>query len=197
MALFDRSEAVLYLEHLLALFKPNFRPSIPDTYGVDPGDLHDWPDADLPVLIEEGRRKLDALDERHEQIRSRGQTLFTVMLGFLAVAVGTRFLSTVADSTVAFVVWYAGLAIGAVGLLGAAAVFATTAEMGAIDTVLLSREDPAAGITRSLAQGYPKAVKKSMLSVMARFTVLRDATWFSILGAVLVTGAWVWLRVAG
>jgi hypothetical protein len=196
MGLFDKGEFTLYLEHLFALVKPHHRPTTTDTYGVDVGDIADWSPADMSLLIEEGRRQLDALDESLERIRSRGQALFTVMLGFFAVAVGTTFLSSVAGSIGAFVVWYLGLAIGIVGLLGAAAVFATTAEMGSVDTVLLSREDPTSGVSRSVALAYPKAVKRSMLTVMSRFTVLRDATWFSIIGALLVGAAWVWLRIA-
>lgn len=196
MTLFGTRQFRLYFSHVLALFAPDHRPEIPDSYGIDAGTLEDWEDSDLQLMIDEGRRQLAALDDRLEHLRARGQGLFTLMLAFLAFAVGARFLADVASSKVAFALWYVGLALAILGLLGAAAVFATTAVMGSVDAVLLSHERPTDGIAGSLARAYPKAVKQSRLAVMARFTVMRDATWFSVLGAVLVAVAWGWLRLA-
>ena len=45
-------------------------------------------------------------------------------------------------------------------------------------------------IARDLAKAYPKAVKDSANAVNNRFTILRDAVWFTIVGAVIELGVW-------
>jgi hypothetical protein len=192
--LVDRGEVRLYFDHVLALVVPGHRPKVPDIYGIEPGVLDEWSDSDLDLMLDEGRRELDASTALLNDLRSRGQVLFTILLAFVGFAVGGRVLATVRGSTPFFVAWYIGLAFTGVGLLGAAAVFATTAAMGSVDAVLLSREPPD-DLKRVIASAYPKAVKQSKLTNMARFTVLRDATWFGVLGVLIVLGAWIGLKL--
>jgi hypothetical protein len=192
--LVDRGEVRLYFDHVLALIVPGHRPKVPDNYGVEPGVLEEWSDSDLDLMLNEGRRELDASTALLNDLRSRGQVLFTILLAFVGFAVGGRVLTTVRGSTPFFAFWYLGLVLTGIGLLGAAAVFATTAEMGSVDAELLSREPPT-GLKRGLAAAYPQAVKRSKLTTMARFTVLRDATWFGVLGVLTVLGAWIGLKL--
>ena len=195
MSLFDRGEMRLYFEHVLALVRPGHRPVVPDVYGVSPGTLESWNDLDLDLMLEEGRRELDAAASTLNDLRARGQTLFTILLAFVGFSVGGQFISSVDKSILGYVLWYVGLVVTVVGLVGAAAVYATTAEMGSVDAVLLSRE-PSAGIKRIVACAYPHAVKRSKVTTMARFTVLRDATWFGVIGALLVLASWGVMKVS-
>jgi hypothetical protein len=194
--IFDNGELRLYAQFVMALLVPGRCPPVPDLYGIDPGSLDEWADEHLDLIIDEGRRELDAAAGALSELRSRGQVLFTVLLALIAFAVGGRVLGSVKGSAIFFAIWWIGIVVTSIGALGAAAVFAVTAQMGAVDTVRLSLES-AAEVKRSIAIAYPKAVKQSKITNMARFTVLRDATWFAVLGTILVLGAWVGLKITG
>jgi hypothetical protein len=187
---FDRGELRLYLEHIWMMAAPHHRPSTPDSYaGRTRAVLDDWPDVQLQSLIDEGRRQLDDLNHQFENVRSRGQYLVGMILLVLAF-VASRAAFFANSGPVSFTAWYLGGAVLLLALLGAVAVFATTGELGSIDTVLLAEEPPGTDLQRTLATAYPSAVRQSANAVRLRFTLLRDATWFAVLGILVVLVTW-------
>jgi hypothetical protein len=195
----SRSEITLYVSHVWALFVPGHRPHQPNLRGDAPGDLEGWNDDGLELLIEEGRRQLDRLNDELERLRSRAQTLFSVMLAVIGLSISASVIRGVTGAWPLFVTWYLGLLLAVSGMAGAAAVFATTAEMGAVDTVLFSRSSVGASdpsLSRQLALAYPNAVETSSNTIMVRFTLLRDATALSVVGAVLILITWLGVSIA-
>jgi hypothetical protein len=200
---FDKGELRLYFGHVLRLLSPSHEIRLIDTYKrsggttVEPGTLQGWSDEDAALVVTEGRRQLDSLSAQFEQIRDRGKFLFTTLIAFIAVVVGLSPKLTHRSAGL-FVPWYVGLVFIAVGLLGAAAVFVVTAELGSVNVVLLSLSDPTTTrIERELATAYPVAVKRSHVAVQNRFTILRDSLWFGIIGAVIEFVVWLALGWAG
>lgn len=188
------SEVALYLRHIFALLRPGYVVPPPNTHNAEPGPMKSWNASHLTVVIDEGRRSLGSLDDHFERIRERGKYMFTTVLGLLVVVLGVA--PRLRGRAPAFMVgWYLGLVCLVLALLGAAAVFAVTAQLGSVDTVLLSQEPADADIVRVLAEAYPKAVRSSAIAVNARFTVLRDVVWFACIGSLIEASTWVLLSV--
>lgn len=189
MSLFDRGELSLYFKHILSLMAPGTTISIPSTYGeIAPGVLDAWSDEDIEVMVEEGRRQLDSLNINFEQVRSRGQHIFTVVLAGLGVA--SAGATVVIDDLPVFIAWAAGIGFLLVSLLGAAAVFAATAQLGSVDAVLMSN-GPVSQVRRILAAAYLRAIMTSADAVRLRFSMLRDSIWFFTVGVIIEVSVWV------
>jgi hypothetical protein len=188
---FDRGELALYFGSVLQLAVPGHSFDTPDTYGgQQPGSLDDWSDAQLELLLNEGRRHLAELNEHFEVIRTRGQWLFTTLLALL-VFVASQ-LGSLADRHGALLAcWYLGALLLVIALLGSAAVFLTTAQLGSVDVVMLTAESPTQNILAVLAGAYPDAVITSGNTVRLRFTILRNAMWFAVLGILIEAITWV------
>ncbi len=67
-------ESVVYLQHVVALFRPNRPVPSFDAYRQTPRGLADWEAQDLKVLIEEGRRQLDRQRQDLERLQGRAQS---------------------------------------------------------------------------------------------------------------------------
>lgn len=186
MNLFDRGELALYFRHIWSVVAPSSDLQLPATYGdLVPGDLNDWNEDGLHLMIEEGRRQLDSLASQFEQTRSRGQYLFTLGVALLvtASAGATRFN----ENFFVFMIWSIGFLLLVVAVLGAAAIVVAPGQLGGVDSVLLSRTSADADIARELAAAYPRAVVTSADSVRVRHSLLRDSVWFLVVG-LIVTG---------
>jgi hypothetical protein len=68
----------IYARHVLALFWPNKQAPTIEADHNQAGDVSGWPDRDLELLVEEGRRQLDRQHEDLERIRSRAQVLLAL-----------------------------------------------------------------------------------------------------------------------
>lgn len=185
MNLFDRGELALYFRHIWSVVALSSDLRRPSTYGeLVPGDLNDWKEEDLHLVIEEGRRQLDSLATQFEQARSRGQYLFTLGLALLVTtaAGATRFN----ENLIVFVIWFIGFLLLVVAVLGAAAIVVAPGQLGGVDSVLLSRTSADADIVRELAAAYPRAVVTSADSVRVRHSLLRDSVWFLVVGLIVI-----------
>jgi hypothetical protein len=191
---FDSGELKLYARHVMGLIRPAHRVKLVDTYGsVQPGDVTTWTDAQVQVLAQEGRRQLDSLTADFERIRERGKYIFTTALALITGAVGLTARISGRSSAISLP-WYFGLLLLTVGFLGATSVFVLTAELGTIDTVLLSYMSPVEDFDRSIAVAYAKAVRHTANARNNRFTVLRDSVWFTVIGAVIELAVWLALN---
>lgn len=190
--IFDKGEFKLIGDHILCLFVPSRIPALPDTYGdIQPGGLEDWPRSSVDLLVEEGRRRLDAVNAEFAAIQTRCQYVLATSLAAAGALVGL--LDHIVDGPVAFLAWAVGMGALVVALLVAFASFAATARLGSVDPVLFSREDgrDELEVARSLARAYAKAVRRSTTAVHARFTLYRDAIWFLVAGIALSMLAWI------
>jgi hypothetical protein len=185
MTFFDPGEISLYFRHIWSVLALGSDVRLPSTYGdVTPGELKDWTEDDVILMIEEGRRQLDSLATQFEQTRSRGQYLFTLGLAVLvSTAAGATRLT---HNVLLFLLWFAGFILLVISLLGAATIVVASGRLGGIDSVLLSRTPRESGLARELAAAYPGAVVISADTVRVRHSMLRDSVWFMVVGLILV-----------
>lgn len=187
-AVFDTGEIRLIWDHILSLAAPAREIEIPDTYsGIKNGNLSDWSHASIEILTTEGRQQLDTLNSTFERIRSRGQYVIAMTIASIAFAGAAA--GSVVEHVALFVSWSLGLAILVWTLLCSCAVFASRAELGSVDTILLSGESVTSDeeLFRLVATAYVSAVRRSANAVNVRFTLLRNTTWFFIIGVLIET----------
>lgn len=186
---FDRGELKLYFRFVLSLLSPGNPMRPPSTYGdLKPSAIDDWSEDEVELLLVEGRRQLDSLAVGLEQIRSRGQYVFTIALALL-VAVGAGGGRFVENLGLLFI-WFTGATFILLAFLGAAATYAATGVVSAVDVVLLTSVKPHTNITRDVAASYPRSVMTTADTVRMRFSLLRDAIWFLAVGALIEVVAW-------
>lgn len=193
----DRGELKLIGSHVLSLFVPGLLPAQPDTYrDIAPGDLETWSPGSLDLLLEEGRRRLDAVNAQFEAIRNRSQYLLATSLAAAGVFGGL--VREIVDSLGLFLLWFLGLVLLVACVLVSFAAFAATVQLGTVDPVLLSRQEgkDETAVARSLARAYAEAVRVSTTAVHVRFTLYRDAVWLFVAGVAVGTLAWT-LRFVG
>lgn len=189
--IFDRGEVKLIGDHIMSLFAPSRMPDVPDTYaGLEASDLRDWSRDSLSLLIEEGRRRLDAANARFESIRDRSQYVMAASLATTGIVVG--FVEQAVEHLAFFLVWSLIVALVLLSFVVAFAAFASTARLGSVDPVLFSRqsEDSDVERIRSLARAYVSAVRLSTSAVNVRFTLYRDSIWLLVAGVVVAITAW-------
>ena len=161
--------------------------SLPDFYrDVETRTIDDWHDEALEIVIGEGRRQLDSSYTMVESVRRRGQYLIgmaTALLGLGALQVGQ-----VVDNALVFLIWSLGMIFAFLALLIAYAIACARAELGSIDTILLSHEIGSDGLSfkRMIAQEYLEQVKASVNTASAWLTVLQDGIRLTIFSVVLV-----------
>lgn len=151
-----------------------------------PGDLSDFDDASLRLLIEEGREQAQRQNERFRHATDRAQILLTVdlaLLGFLAALLhhllglhGTREIISV-------VIWAASVAAVVFGTAAATGVVIVAARFGGIDTTIISNMSPP--VMRELASSYASSVRIGELTADLRVTAFRQATRITAWGAIL------------
>jgi len=175
-------EVTLYLGNCLALFLPGATPPVTDAHTIEPGEVQSWPDPDLSLLIEEGRRQIDRQYDELRRVQDRSQFAFTTSL--LVTTLGGFVLRKVLenDDGPALVVWLVSCLLLLFSLLGCASNLGTKNVMGSIDTVLLSLETPP---TKSrTAQAYAENIAPGANTVATRLTIYRDAVFLLALSVV-------------
>jgi hypothetical protein len=180
-----RVEAVMYLRHVWGLVIPGVRVRVVPVHNIQPTSLDDWRDDALRLLVDEGRRQLDRQSARFDRVRTNAQFLFTTALALLVV------LAAAARRTdgLLMVAWAFGLAVVALGLLGAASLLTVRSDFGTIDTAKLTESGPAP--LAALADAYAHQVGTGENTVAARITVYRDAVWLVLLGALIQLIVWI------
>ena len=149
-------------------------------------------DEDLQLIVDEGRRQLDAQVNRLDRVNSRAQALLTAALVVLAFAAsGFRRLERVHDATLVscWALWVIALAGIVSGTTVAAAVMVVRADFDAIDTTQMSHWKPP--LLHALANDYTKAVILGETTVAARITAFRQATRLVCWAAILTSLLWV------
>lgn len=129
----------IYAQHVLALFWPNKEAPALEADPNHPGDVSDWEEGDLAVLVEEGRRQLDRQHEDLERIRGRAQALLAFGLAVEGAIASLQESLVKADDFVAWTVWTLAILAGAWSVLGAAATSVVRADMQMIHAAVLSR----------------------------------------------------------
>jgi hypothetical protein len=173
-----RHGQAIYAAHVAALLAPGVR--VPSVRGrqIEPGSLEDWIDAELELMVDEGRRQVDRQLQDLDRTRNRSQWLLTLALAALA-ALATGFARTGPTGPDA-VAWVVGMAALTWGVAGAAAVMVIRAEFRQISTTLLSSTETP--VLRSLAEAYARMTGLGEECVATRITVFRQAVLFSIIG---------------
>lgn len=189
--IFDKGETRLIADHVASLI-PSRTPTVPDAYkNLPAGDLDGWPREAIHLLLDEGRRSLDGVNARFERLRDRAQYLLGIAVASLGAQISLTHLML--DNIGVFLLWAVAVVLVGAALVVSFAAFAATAELGSVDPVLFSREQPPSGTeaAASLARAYAKAFQRSSNTVLARFTLYRDATWLLVLGVLIAIVAWV------
>lgn len=180
MSAFFRGQRV-YALHVVALVAPGTRIPTLQALRVEAQPLDAWEDADLALMVEEGRRQADRQLADLERIRGRAQWLFS-----LGVAVATVLATVYAHHATSS--WVSALRIASFvllfwGVAGAAAILVGRADFQIILTALLSGVEPP--VLRALAVSYSKILNTGEDTIATRLTVFRQAVLFSLLGAAL------------
>lgn len=181
-------EAVLFVNHALALWWPGATLMTIDAHPGGSGSRQGWDTEDIDLLIDEGRRQLDRQRADLESIRARAQFLFTAALALLVVLAAA--ISTVREqgSLMISTIWTLGMLCVALGLLAAGGIISGRAEMGVIDAAFLSRAP--APIAAELAGAYAEIAPTGENTVATRLTVLRDAVLAVLLGGAVEAVLW-------
>ncbi len=179
----------MYLAHLRGLWPGAKVPSF-QVHPGNPGDISQWGNDDFQVLIEEGRRQLDAQRDQAEQIRGRAQFLFTTAIGLAAVSFAGRETVFAAKGDVPLAIWSLGLLLTTLGLLGTASAIVARKEFGSIDAAIMTTQYQSP-VPPKLAAGYSRQVGLGANTVATLLTVYRDAVLLVMLGAICWGAAWL------
>jgi hypothetical protein len=181
-------EAVVYLLHVGALFRPGASVRSFAVQSDKVGPLEGWDDADLKLLIEEGRRQFDRQRADLDRIQTRSQWLFTAAGALLALLISEVDIIAI-HGAIVFIVWYLGLVLVTLGLLGAAAVMSVRSTFGRVDAAHLSQQLPP--VLQVVAREYAERAADGENTVATRLTVFRDAVLVIVVGAALQVGVWL------
>jgi len=182
-------ELAVYFSHVGALLWPGRATKSFVVHSWGSGTLLGWKPQQLTLLIEQGRLQLSRQRQDLENIRSRGQFLFTAAIGVLGL-IGLV-LPEIAGSVdlLAFLAWVVSGAATFIGILGAAAVVVARKSVGEVDTSILSQVSPP--IEEDLARAYANSISEGENTVATEITVFRDAVFFVVVGVTFLGAAWV------
>jgi hypothetical protein len=149
------------------------------------GDLAEHTDDELQLVIDEGRRQLDAQAARFGDVQGRAQTLLTtslVVLGFTSGAIGRLGGFNGWRDRGEWVVWWAALALDLLGLLITAAVISVRGVFETTDTTqITTMERP---LLETLADDYAGVVRRGEETIADRVNAFQVATRYTVWGAV-------------
>lgn len=149
------------------------------------GDLAAHSDAELQLVIDEGRRQLDVQTARFEDVQGRAQTLLTVSLVVLGLTAGivSRLHSFGGwRGRFEWVVWSIAGVLELLGVLLAAAVISVRAKFGATDTRQVT--NMSLPLLKPLADDYCESVRIGEDTVADRVNAFQVATRYTVWGAI-------------
>ena len=158
----------------------------------NPGDVSNFDDDSLQLLIEDGRRQLDDQSDRFKHVCDRALALLTISLaviGLMATSYPHVLRPSGTRGDVALGLWSAGALFAVLGTLLTAAVAVARADFGAIDATVMSNLSPP--IKARLAGEFAKAVMVGETTLAARVTLFRQAVRRVCWAAILLGVAYV------
>lgn len=189
-------EAPVFLSHVAALLIPGraarSHQVMPDAL-AQAGDVEQWSDDELGLLISEGQRALDDQRNRFAQIRATAQVVLPIAVA-LVVVFGSELRGVVAEPThwvryTMYAAWAVGTGLVLLAALGAAAVLVVRSDFGSILPTALSQESPP--VRRVLARAYAEQTPTGETTCGTRLTVIRDAVMLLVFGALVHLGLWL------
>lgn len=181
-----KHETSVYFDHVVGLL-PGKTVSSFSADQTTAGDMTEWLDSDKLLLIEQGRIQLARQRQDLENIRQRAQFLFTTALGTIGFA--TLGFEKLFTQLVPILIWFLGMLILTIALLGAAAVVVAKKELVEIHTSLLSMQG--SPLHDSLAIAYATSMSQGENTVATQITVFRDAVFFLIFGIFVIVTSWI------
>lgn len=177
----------VYLLYCLALFRPGRTP--PDL-PVDPntaGSLAGWPQTDVELLIEEGRRHLDRLFVELDRTRDRARAGLTATLALLVIT--SAQLPKATHSSVRLGLFSLSFFLLSLGFLGLLSIAVVQVRVGTIHAGVLSTYTPP--VSARLAKDYSAACIETQNAVGTMLSVLREGALYVTLGAVSLGAFWI------
>lgn len=187
-----KRETNVYFNHVLGLL-PGKSVSSFSADQTTAGDMTKWMESDKLLLIEQGRIQMARQRQDLENIRQRAQFLFTTALGTIGLA--TLGFEKIFTQTVPLLLWFLGILVLVIALLGTAAVVVAKKDLMEIHTSLLSMQ--VSPLHDSLAQAYATSMSNGENTVATQITVFRDAVFFLIIGISLIATSWIVLMSSG
>jgi hypothetical protein len=181
---------LLYVGYVVSLVLPGVELPLYKSHQIKPASLDDWPEEDLDLMIDEGRRQADRQMTDFDRIGGRAQWLFTIGTA-LVVTGATRFVVH-GGSGFHFALWVAALALLTLGVGGSAALMATRADFNQIDTAVFSAyADPR---KHALASAYSRMLGLGENTLATRITIFRQAVVYVIVGGYVTLIAYLVTR---
>jgi hypothetical protein len=182
-------EWTAYLCNILGLW-PGRQVPVFVVHNVPIGDLSNWTDAELTLVLEEGRRQLDRLFDEVEKVRVRSQFLFTSTVALLVVVLAGRHTMSAAKNDISLALWALAIAVVGLGMLGTASIIASRKDLRAIDTAMFTTTEERP-LLRELVTAHARSVKDSTNTVYTQITMFRDAVLVVMIGAIIYGIAWI------
>ena len=165
------------------------KPTLPNPN--TPSDMNGFDDADLQLVVDEGRRQLDNQTGAFQHVQGRAQSLLTICLAVLAFATGAiGRLQKICGArfVVALIVFVMAMSLVIIGLALAAAVIVVRADFDQTDTTQITGFDRP--LLKSVAADYADVVRIGEITIAARVTLFRMATRYTVCGAVLTAAVY-------
>lgn len=176
-----------YLRYVVLLFRPGTEAQIVESARMQPGDMAAWSDDELQIMVDEGRREVDALDRQLTEIRARAQAVLTVAIALVAVLAGIA--GTAHERCGSFALWGMGVAGVVLSALGSASIITVQAKMETVHTAVLSTYPPP--ILNALAKDYAAMTRQGQNTVATRLTLLWLAVLTLLVGGALGFASWI------
>jgi hypothetical protein len=182
-------EWAAYLRNILGLW-PGHQVPVFIVHNVPIGDLTNWSDAELTLVLDEGRRQLDRLFDEVEKVRVRSQFLFTSTVALLVVVLAGRHTMLATKNDVPLALWALAIAVVGLGMLGTASIIASRKDLRAIDAAKFTTTEERP-LLRELVAAHARSVKESTNTVYTQITMFRDAVLVVMIGAIIYGVAWI------
>jgi len=189
------TEAHVYLDHVAALLVPGRKVK---SHNVMPpklaavGNLSDWSNDDVVLLLDECRRTLDGQHQRFDRLRTTAQVLLPIAIALLVV-IGADLRDVMGEPSswlryILYAAWGLGMGLVLMSGLGAAATLSVRSDFGTVLPTLVSQLTPP--VRPQVARAYAQQIAVGETTVATRITVIRDAVTLLALGGVSYVVLW-------
>lgn len=162
------------------------------TPSVDRAAIDSLPDTDLQVLLDEGRRHMDASNAQLESIRARAQVLFSFGILLLGASAALLVPLRTHSSELKWALWVLAVIANLLGVSAAGAIHSVGVRAEQIHpAVLLRGERP---FLKRLAAEYADIATASNRVNITLLNVYRDAVASTALGSLLSLLLWLWIQ---
>jgi hypothetical protein len=190
------SEPGVFLDHIVSLVVPGRSVKqhvVVPTETAAIGDLNEWSNEDLGLLIEEGRATLAEQQNRFDRVRATAQVILPLASALLVIF-GSQlrpFMNEGSDCYryLLYAVWAIGTGSVLLAALGAAAVLTVRSDFGTVFPPLVSQLTPP--IKESVARAYAEQVVVGETTLGTRVTVVRDTVVLLALGGFVHAVTWL------